>query len=253
MSDFEALLAEGEAAPVHGWDFGWFDGRATEERPSWHYSSLLPPRLARAGRVLDLQTGGGEVFAGALAATDSRPQTIVATESWPPNLALARTALAPYGGEVLQLADTDPLPRPDGSFDLVLARHPTRTPWNEIARVLRPGGIFLSQQVVGLATNRELYEFLLGPQPSEPEDGLRAIRGAARDAGLERLDLRYEESRVEFFDVAAIVVFLRKVLWTVPGFTVDRYREKLLELHRIIERDGAFVSYSRHALVEARA
>ena len=32
MADFEALLAEGASVPVEGWDFAWFDGRATEER-----------------------------------------------------------------------------------------------------------------------------------------------------------------------------------------------------------------------------
>ena len=29
---FTELIAEGDAVPVEGWDFSWFDGRATEER-----------------------------------------------------------------------------------------------------------------------------------------------------------------------------------------------------------------------------
>ena len=33
--DFDALVAEADAAPVDGWDFSWLDGRATESRPSW--------------------------------------------------------------------------------------------------------------------------------------------------------------------------------------------------------------------------
>ncbi|MDQ1607864.1 MAG: hypothetical protein QOE16_596, partial [Microbacteriaceae bacterium] len=40
-SDFEELVAEAESASVDGWDFSWFDGRATEERPSWGYSRIL--------------------------------------------------------------------------------------------------------------------------------------------------------------------------------------------------------------------
>lgn len=35
---FDELVAEGESVPVRGWDFSWFEGRATEERPSWGYS-----------------------------------------------------------------------------------------------------------------------------------------------------------------------------------------------------------------------
>ena len=41
LASFEELLAEGESVPVEGWDFSWFDGRATEERPAWGYSGLL--------------------------------------------------------------------------------------------------------------------------------------------------------------------------------------------------------------------
>ncbi|MGH3302872.1 MAG: SAM-dependent methyltransferase, partial [Streptosporangiaceae bacterium] len=31
----QELVAEGAAVPVEGWDFSWFEGRATEERPAW--------------------------------------------------------------------------------------------------------------------------------------------------------------------------------------------------------------------------
>ena len=33
MSRFDDLVAEGAAVPLQGWDFSWFEGRATEERP----------------------------------------------------------------------------------------------------------------------------------------------------------------------------------------------------------------------------
>ncbi len=53
--------------------------------------------------------------------------------------------------------------------------------------------------------------------------------------------------RVEFFDVAAVVHFLRKVLWTVPDFTPEAYDAELRRMHAHIERawlvrlDGAAV------------
>lgn len=65
MASFEALVQEAAAAPVDGWDFSWLDGRATEERPSWGYQRLLSTKLAAASAALDVQTGGGEVLAGA--------------------------------------------------------------------------------------------------------------------------------------------------------------------------------------------
>jgi hypothetical protein len=57
---------------------------------------------------------------------------------------------------------------------------------------------------------------------------------------------------MEFSDIAAVVHFLRKVIWIVPGFTVDRYRRRLSELHYRIQADGAFVAHATRFLIEAR-
>ena len=145
MSDFEDLLREGEEVPVEGWDFSWFEGRATEERPSWGYSTLLAEHMARAGAALDVQTGGAEVLAG----IPKAPALLRATESWPPNLEIARRNLAPLNGEVVHVEDTDDLPFADGTFDLVVSRHPTTVLWDEIARVLKPGGRMGVTDIVG--------------------------------------------------------------------------------------------------------
>ena len=86
---FEDLVAEGVAVPVEGWDFSWFEGRATEERPPWSYARLMGERMAGASAALDIETGGGEVLGGIL----HPPRLLVATESWPPNVAVARNTL----------------------------------------------------------------------------------------------------------------------------------------------------------------
>ena len=49
---FESLVEEGAAVPVEGWDFGWFEGRATEERPPWGYARLMGERMAKSRRAL---------------------------------------------------------------------------------------------------------------------------------------------------------------------------------------------------------
>jgi SAM-dependent methyltransferase len=245
------LLAEGDAVPLAGWDFSWFEGRATEERPAWGYARLLGERLALAAAVLDIQTGGGEVLAGALRSAGRTPPVLRATESWPPNVALARRNLAPYGGVVVAVDDEAVLPFRDGRFDLVVSRHPTVARWPEIARVLAPGGSYLSQQV-GAGSNRELTDFMMGPQPVHPGRSTRRARAAAAGAGLEVIDVREQALRVEFFDVAAVVHFLKKVLWTVPGFTVAGYAEPLARMHEHIEASGSFVCHSQRFLIEAR-
>jgi SAM-dependent methyltransferase len=248
---FEDLLAEGAAVPVEGWDFSWFEGRASEQRAPWGYSGRLAGRLTSARASLDLQTGGGEVYAFALGRAGRRPDVVAATESWAPNLPVARRTLAPFNGQVAEVPEDGDLPFPDATFDLVSSRHPTRQRWDEIARVLQPGGTYVSQGV-GSGSNRKLYEFLMGPQPSTgPTAAQRAVDGA-RAAGLDVVDLREAATSVEFFDVAAVVHFLRKVVWTVPDFTVERYRQRLRALHEVIERDGRFVAHSQRYLIEAR-
>ncbi|MGW4756976.1 class I SAM-dependent methyltransferase [Streptomyces chartreusis] len=250
---FEELLAEGAAVPTEGWDFSWFEGRATEARPSWGYAVSLADRLAGASAALDLQTGGGEVLDFALGRAPKAPVLTVATEGWPPNVAKATALLAARGVAVVASPEDAPLPFADAAFDLVTSRHPVRAHWPEIARVLRPGGTYFAQHV-GPHSVFELVEYFLGPQPEEVRGGRdpERERTDAEAAGLEIVDLRAEELRIEFHDIAAVVHFLRKVVWMVPGFTVEAHRPRLRDLHEQIESDGPFVAHSTRHLFEAR-
>jgi SAM-dependent methyltransferase len=247
---FERLLAEGASAPVEGWDFSWFEGRATEERPSWGYTTLVVPRIAAATAVLDIQTGGGEVLAEVLARVPVTPPVLTATESYRPNVRRATRTLAPLGVSVVDVSDNAPLPFPADHFDLIISRHPTVTIWEEIARVLKPGGTYLSQQV-GAGSNRELTDFMMGPQPVSDRRRPETARAEAEYSGLDVVDLRHESLRAEFDDIGAVVAFLRMVVWTVPDFSVDRYGGRLASLHEQIELHGPFVSHVHRFLIEA--
>ncbi|MFU8852520.1 class I SAM-dependent methyltransferase [Micromonospora sp. SL1-18] len=245
--DVEDLITEGAAAPVEGWDFSWLAGRATEERPPWGYARLVGARMATVDAALDIDTGGGEV----LAEVPVPPPLLVATEAWPPNVAVARRTLRRVGAAVVQVAGKPSLPFRAGSFDLVVSRHPVDTWWGEIARVLRPGGSYLSQQI-GAGTVRELSEAILGPLPPPAARHPEQAVAAAGAAGLAVVDLRTATLRMVFHDIGAVVYFLRKVIWTVPGFTVDRYHDELRRLHDRIRADGPFVAHAQRFLIEAR-
>ncbi|MEY9993925.1 SAM-dependent methyltransferase [Streptomyces sp. V4I8] len=251
---FEDLVAEGAAVPTEGWDFSWFEGRATEARPSWGYAASLAERLARATAALDIQTGGGEVLDFALrSAAPEAPTLTVATEGWPPNVAKATALLRPRGVPVVASPEDAPLPFADGAFDLVSSRHPVSPHWAEIARVLRSGGSYFAQHV-GPRSVFELVEYFLGPLPEEQSSARHPDheRAGAEAAGLEIVDLRAERLRMEFHDIAAVVHFLRKVVWMVPDFTVEAYRPRLRALHEQIEAEGPFVAHSTRHLFEAR-
>lgn len=246
---FDALVDDAAAAPVEGWDFSWLDGRATEERPSWGYQRLLGGKLAGATAGLDIQTGGGEVLAGAGA--DRFPPTMVATEGWPPNVARATALLHPLGAVVVAADEAAPLPFADGAFDLVTSRHPATVHWPQIARVLATGGTYFAQHVGG-GTNREITEFFLGPLNSADGRHHDVEAERAMAAGLEVVQCRNERLRLVFFDVGAMVYFLRKVVWTVPDFTIDRCRDRLRDLHDLLEREGLFQSTMSRTLFELR-
>ncbi|MEV6112042.1 methyltransferase domain-containing protein [Streptomyces sp. NPDC052109] len=251
---FEDLVAEGAAVPTEGWDFSWFEGRASEERPSWGYAVSAGELLAGAEAVLDIQTGGGEVLDFALGrAEPARPVLAAATEGWPPNAAKAGALLRPRGVVVVTAPDDAPLPFAEETFDLVLSRHPVRPYWDEIARVLRPGGTYFAQHV-GPASVFELVEYFLGPLPREVRSARdpERERAAAEAAGLEVAGLRAERLRMEFHDIAAVVHFLRKVVWMVPGFTVEAYESQLHALHERIEKEGPFVAHSARHLFDVR-
>ena len=179
----------------------------------------------------------------------TRPAVIAATESWPPNVAIARRRLEPFGSSVREVADDADLPFADARFELVTSRHPVVTRWDEIARVLAPGGRYYAQHV-GSGSNHELSDFIMGPQRIGTARTPEAAVASATAAGLEVVQLRRATMRVEFFDVGAVVYFLRKVVWTVPNFDVDRYRDRLRALHEKIAIDGVFVSTAPRFLIE---
>jgi len=245
---FEDLVTEADSVCVDGWDFSWLDGRATEERPSWGYQRMLSRRLATVSAALDIHTGGGEVLAGA----GPFPPTMAAIETWPPNAALATQRLHPLGVVLVAMRDEPPLPFADEAFDLVTSRHPISVWWAEIRRVLRPGGTYFAQHI-GPATVGELVEYFIGPQQEKwAEFRPDTVSAQAQAAGFQILDLRMERLRAEFFDIGAVVYFLRKVVWTVPDFTVERYWDRLRELNEQIEADGPFVAHATRVLVEVR-
>lgn len=247
MRTYEDLVAEAVAADVTGWGFDWLDGRATEERPPWEYARLLAARLATVGSALDLDTGGGEVLAEAPA----YPPRMCATEAWPPNAARARALLGSRGVEVVPTEAGAPLPFDDGSFELVTSRHPVRPDWPEIARVLAPGGTYLAQHV-GPHSASELIEWFVGPVPGPPARDPSAETAEAAAAGLDVVELRAARCRMEFYDIGAVVWILRKCVWWVPDFTVERYDAELRSLDALLRRDGLFVAHSTRHLIEAR-
>ncbi len=239
-SDYDELVGEAVGVPVTGWEFAWMDGRAVGSDPSWSYPDLARPLVRRASSLLDLDTGGGEL----LADLAPLPAHTVAVEGWAPNTPVARDRLAPFGVSVVT-----ELPGGENEFDVVLSRH-GRLPAEDIARLLRPGGTLLSQQV-GSDDLAGLNAALGAPAPHPKAWTAEVAVAALEAAGLEVTDVREERPAFTFHDVGAVVYQLRAVPWQIRDFTPQRYDRELRRLHAQIRDEGHFTAIAHRFLVRA--
>jgi hypothetical protein len=207
-------------------------------------AKLLAYRRGQVSSALDIDTGGGEVLAEA----PTLPPRMVATEAWPANARRARERLGSRGVQIIDTVKD----APGDSFELVTARHPVRPEWDEVRRVLVPGGCYFAQHV-GPASASELVEHFLGPLSlaGNGRDPRREC-AAAQAVGLVVIDLRSVRCRMEFFDVGAVVWILRKCVWWVPDFSVGRYRRELADLDAQMRGGDPVVAHSFRHLIEAR-
>jgi SAM-dependent methyltransferase len=244
--EFERLVAEALAQDFSGWDFSWLRGRWSEEEPYWDYRQIVEEKAGRVDSLLDMGTGGGEF----LTSLSHLPAETTATEGYPPNVPVARGRLEPLGVNVVAFGDERALPLPDESFELIINRHESY--WlPEIVRLLKLGGVFVTQQV-GTADCIQLNEYLGAPAGVEPDDwSLSHEIELVERAGLQVT--RGEETSFDtvFYDIGAVVFYSKIIEWQIPDFDVEKYRERLLAMHRLIEREGAFRAKSQRFLIEA--
>jgi len=224
------------ARPVSGWDFSELEGVAQDDAP-WNYEELVRGVLKGASSALDIGTGGGEFLSQI---SDAVPPDTVATEGWEPNVPTASAALGELGIPVVSYrAGRDAcMPFEGNRFDAVMARHEAYDA-AEVFRVLRPGGVFVTQQVE--AENLRQLRVLLGFATPYPQQTLEAHVDSASAVGLAVEVSELWEGQTTFPHVASLVRYLAMVPWEAPGdFSPERYADTLLGL----ETDGAPITFA---------
>ncbi len=236
-----------ERQPFSGWDFSRLDGRMSADGEPWDYPRRAAELMRGADSALDMETGGGEVL---LSMRDALPPKMTATEGYAPNIKLARARLSPLGVEVVEhdAARAARLPFADGEFDLVINRH-GEFDAREVARVLRNGGAFLTQQTSGMWAWD--LQAAVGARPQTPDVSAAKFVPLLEDAGLAVTDAQEWEGRLEFADVGAVVYYLKAIPWEVPGFGVRKHFERLVALQERLDADGKLSFYAGKFLIEA--
>ena len=215
----------------------------------WAYMGRAGELMRRASSVIDLDTGGGERLLGL---REHWPARVVATEDYAPNFELASERLSPLAVEVVRTAvsDTGPMPFGDGEFDLVLNRHAAFNS-SEVARVLSPGGTFLTQQVHGMWLWDMQAAF--DATPLFPDVSAAKYVPLLEAAGLTMTAVEEWEGRLVFADVGAIVYYLKAIPWEVPGFTVKTHLRYLFALQERVWRQASELGFhAARFLLEAR-
>lgn len=196
-------------APRRGWDFSRV--RHQVGPVPWDYMQVAARYLSPLHRVLDVGTGGGERFLaladcyGSGIGIDADPAMVaVAEENLPEDLA-CRIKFLPMDAAELEF--------PDGAFDVVLNRHSVVCV-GEVARVLRPGGVFITQQVGAHNTANICALFGCGPggrYDRLPEQEIGAwVDGFAGRGFVQRCWAEYDVPYL-FLDVESLLFWLMAI------------------------------------------
>lgn len=228
-------LQEEKVAHIHGWDFSHIRERYDEEKDlPWDYSEIIHRYITPEMKILDIDTGGGEF----LLSLNHPICNVSATEAYSPNVELCKEKLIPLGVNFREADGMAQLPFGNETFDVVINRHGDFNE-HEIRRVLKPKGIFITEQV-GAENDRELVELLLKKAPPMPfpKQYLRLVQHSFEKIGFTILEAQEAYRPIKFWNVGALVWFAHIMEWEFPGFNVTDCLPNLYDAQEILERNG---------------
>lgn len=230
----ELWKEEERIAKIKGWDFSHLDGRWSDngEALPWDYRKAILKHLKAEMKILDMDTGGGEF----VLSLGHPCENISVTEGYEPNFELCKKTLSPKGITVKK-ALADKIPFDDSCFDMVLNRHGDLNP-KEIFRVLKSGGLFITQQV-GAYNDREFVELLLPNEKTPfPDQQLQIKVDEFEKAGFDILEKDEAFHFIDFYDVGALVWFAKIIEWEFPSFSVSKDIENLKKAQKLLNDNG---------------
>lgn len=199
---------EEEQYAFKGWDFSHIEKRWEHEQIPWDYKEIVFKYIKSSDELLDMGTGGGEFLL-----TLNHPYNLTSvTEAYPPNVELCKNKLSPLGIEVKQVFDDSDIPCETNKFDIVINRHEAFNV-DEISRILKSGGYFITQQVGG-RNNNDLSEKLIdGFKPLFPKHDLKNNIKLLHKKGFKIILSDETFPKTKFYDIGALVYFAKVIEW----------------------------------------
>lgn len=244
------LKKEEENANISGWDFSHIEGKYVQydENLPWNYESIVKSYLKDNNNLLDIDTGGGELLL-----TYHHPYSKTsATESYPQSVDLCKKKLLPLGIDFREAPDYSHMPFNDETFDIILNRHGSYDA-NEIKRMLKKDGIFITQQVGG-KNHHELISLLCPNSKHKYYDhDLKNELEKIQKAGLNVIQSNESFFDSEFYDLGAIVWFARVLRDDqFIGFSVDSNFDQLLKAQNILNENGKITTTCHRFFIVAQ-
>ena len=227
-------LEEEKNAHIQGWNFSHIYGRYEEENDlPWDYKNIIKQYLKTKYKLLDIDTGGGEFL---LTLKHPFKNTSV-TENYLPNVEFCKKNLVPLGINLYEIDGDSLLPFKDNEFDIIINKHGSFN-ISELFRILKTGGIFITQQV-GSENDKELIELLLPKtELSFPDSYLKNISKKFKETGFKILQEQEAFRPIKFYDVGALVWYAHIIEWEFPNFSVNNCLENLFKAQKILEKQG---------------
>src|SRR5690625_4958730 len=197
-----------EKEKFEGWDFSRIRDDWENETLPWDYASIIKRYLSSDLELLDMGTGGGEFL---LSLNHPYGKTSV-TEGWKPNIELLKRKLVPLGIKLAAIDDDDIIDYDDNRFDIVINRHESFKV-SEVKRVLKPNGVFITQQVGGENGNRLSKMFIPDFQPRYRSFNLKNTQRDLVESDFEIILADEYFPYQKFFNMKALIYYAKIIEW----------------------------------------
>ncbi len=232
---------------VIGWDFSEIDKRTKVIGKKWRYIDVVKKYVDKEAVLLDIGTGGGEVLLR-IARFVKKAYGIDNSKSM---IKTARENLVKSGlsNVEFRLADAGELPFPSNYFDVVICRH---APFyaSEVFRVLKPGGIFITQQV--MENDKENIKQIFGRGQAFGVKPGTLMEKCAQELVFQGFEIlkKDEYNATEYYADMQDVIFLLRNTPIIPDFDIDKDQEFLERIEREYKtKDGIRTNSSRFLIV----
>jgi hypothetical protein len=107
-------------------------------------------------------------------------------------------------------------------------------------------------QQVDYHDSDDLAQILGIEMPEEPDSWIGLAERQVTEAGLVIEEAARADQRIRFNDIAAVVFYLKAVSWSIPGYSLENYRDRLRALYEDASAWPVVTSGHRFLLIASK-